>query len=219
MLASDQIAIQLAAGRAMAQIGGKEAHPAVAFLVSKMKGASETDLYNTMVYLALLGPDAAEAIPAVQNSGLVNPIIPAATVWAIKADSYPCQTSGFIADLSAFGSFDFAAKTYEAYMRELGERLRPLASSLAQSIMDGTASEIPTWGYKLLACAPNESTSKLTAYLGDTNIAVRERAAVAIGYMGPARLPAKDQVAGALNKAATEPERRLLQWCLRRISS
>jgi hypothetical protein len=50
---------------------------------------------------------------------------------------------------------------YEAYIRELGERLRPLALSLVQKLVEGTAGDVPTWGYKLLACAPEESISKL----------------------------------------------------------
>jgi hypothetical protein len=108
---------------------------------------------------------------------------------------------------------------YEAYIRELGERLRPLALSLVQKILDGTAGDIPPWGYKLLNCAPDESVSKLSAGLTDNSIVLRERAAVALGYMGTAAFPAKDRVSRALDKAATEQERHLLEWCLREITS
>jgi hypothetical protein len=37
--------------------------------------------------------------------------------------------------------------------------------------------------------------------------------------MGAAAFPAKDQVSRALDKAATEQERHLLEWCLREITS
>jgi hypothetical protein len=229
MLSSDQTAIQWAAVRAMAQIGGKEAHPAVDFIVGKMRGETEINLYNMMIYLALLGPDAADAIPAAQNSGLAQPVIPSATVWAMKADSFPWQSSGGMRGFGGgfggpggggFGSgLDINTTMYEAYIRELGERLRPLALKLAQKIVNGTAGDTPTWGYKLLNCAPDESVSMLSACLSNTNIAVRERATAAIGNMGAAAFPAKDQVSRALDKAATEQERHLLEWCLREITS
>jgi HEAT repeat protein len=225
MLSSDQTAIQWAAVRAMAQIGGKEAHPAVSFIVANMRGATEINLYNMMIYLALLGPDAADAIPAAQNSGLANPVIPSATVWAMRADSFPWQSSGGMRGFGGPGGgmggagLDLNTTMYEAYIRELGERLRPLALKLAQKIVDGTAGDIPTWGYKLLDCAADESVSKLAPCLTDSNAAVRERAASAIGHMGSAAFPAKDQVSQALGKAATEQERHLLEWCLREINS
>ena len=230
MLSSDQTAIQWAAARAMAQIGGKEAHPAVDFIVGKMRGATEINLYNMMIYLALLGPDAADAIPAAQNSGLAQPVIPSATVWAMKADSYPWQSNGGMRGFGGgFGGpggggpggagLDINTTMYEAYIRELSGRLRPLALKLAQQIADGTAGDIPTWGYKLLNCAPDESVSRLTACLTDSSAAVRERAVVALGSMGAAAFPAKDQVSRALAKAPTEQERHLLEWCLREITS
>ena len=220
----------------MAQIGGKEAHPAVDFIVGKLQGATEINLYNMMIYLALLGPDAADAIPAAQNTGLPQPIIPSATVWAMKADRFPWE-SDTQAGMRGFGGrggpgrggpggggpggpgLDLYTTMYEAYIRELGERLRPLALSLAQKIVDGTAGDVPTWGYKLLNCAPDECIGRLSASLSNGNAALRERAAVALGYMGAAAFPAKDQVTQARDKAATEQERRLLEWCLREISS
>jgi HEAT repeat protein len=235
MLSSGQTAIQWAALRAMAQIGGKESHPAVDFIVGKLHGASEINLYNMMIYLALLGPDAADAIPAAQNTGLAQPIIPSATIWAMKADRFPWESDaqGGMRDFGGRGGpggggpggggpggpgLDLYTTMYEAYIRELGERLRPLALVLAQKIVDGTAGDVPTWGYKLLNCAPDDSVSKLSACLSDSNIVVRERAAVALGYMGTAAFAAKDRVSQARDKAATEQERHLLEWCLREIA-
>jgi len=46
---------------------------------------------------------------------------------------------------------------------------------------------------------------------------MRERAAVALGYLGPAASGAKEQVVAALSKASSEREKRLLEWCLREI--
>jgi hypothetical protein len=46
---------------------------------------------------------------------------------------------------------------------------------------------------------------------------MRERAAVALGYMGPAAAAARPQVSQALDTSQDERERRLLQWCLRQI--
>jgi hypothetical protein len=236
MLSSDQTAIQWAAVRGLAQIGGKESHPAVDFIVGKMRGATEINLYNMMIYLALLGPDAADAIPAAQNSGLAQPIIPSATIWAMQADRFPWESNAR-SGLRGFGGrggpggggsggggpggagLDLYTTMYEAYIRELGERLRPLALSLAQKIVDGTAGDVPTWGYKLLNCAPDESISKLSACLSDSSIVIRERAAVALGYMGAAAFPAKGRVSQAVDKASTEQERHLLEWCLREITS
>ena len=61
MLASDNSAVAWAAVRAMAQIGGPEAHPAVDFMVKAMPTATEVQGYDMMIYLSLLGPMAQDA--------------------------------------------------------------------------------------------------------------------------------------------------------------
>ena len=116
-------------------------------------------------------------------------------------------------------AFDLYTTMYEAYIRELGGRLRPLALKLVQQIMDGTDNNVPTWGYKLLDCAPDECMKKLSACLTDTNLVVRERATVALGYMGEVAFAAKDQISHAIEKAETEQERHLLEWCLDAVSN
>ena len=63
MLSSNQPAIRWAAVRAMSQIGGEEAHPAVDFMVRALRSATEVEGYNMMIYLALLGPVAKDAAP------------------------------------------------------------------------------------------------------------------------------------------------------------
>jgi len=112
------------------------------------------------------------------------------------------------------GMFD---SLLEAFVQELGERLRPAAQLLARKIMDGTAGDVPEWGYQILTCAPDESVKILVPYLADANMVMRERATVALGYMGPNASPAKDQVSVAMAKVASEREGRLMKWCLREI--
>jgi len=227
MLGADQPAVaRMAAVRAMSQIGGPEAHPAVDFIIQALPDADEISAYNMEIYLSLLGPIATDAIPASQSAKLANPVLPTATLWAIKADRLPWQATGN-GGRGGFGGlggpgggmgFDLFSTMYVAYFRELGERLRPVALMLLKQIQDGTASNTPEWGYKLLACAPAESIAQLSAALASDDLATRERAAVAFGYMGAAALPAQARLQAALDKAPTEREKRLLEWALRETS-
>lgn len=237
MLSSSDEPVQWAALRAMAQIGGKESHPAVEFIKKQMPGATEIKSYNMMIYLSLIGPDASDAIATAQSANIRHPVLPSATVWAIRANSFPWEASGGMRGGGRGGpggggpggggfgggpggaGLDLNTTMYEAYIRELGVRLQPMAVSLAQKIVEGTANNVPVWGYKLLACAPEESVSKLSACLTDNQLGVRERATVALGYMGSPAVAATNQVSRAMEKAETEQERLLLGWCLREISN
>jgi hypothetical protein len=225
----------------MAQIGGKESHPAVNYIKQRISNATEINAYNMLIYLSLIGPDAADAMSALQNVRSVrHPVLPSATAWAIRANSFPWEAGGGgmrggggRGGPGGFGGggpggpggggpggagLDLYSTMYEAYIRELGERLRPLALTLAQRIVEGNDSNVPTWGYQLLACAPDETVGTLSACLSDSKLLVRERATVALGYMGPAALSAKEQIARALDKPETEQEQRLLEWSLREVS-
>ncbi len=73
MLSSDQPAVRWAAVRAMSQIGGDEAHPAVDFMVRAMRNATEVEGYNMMIYFSLLGPVAKDAIPTIRRRGSRTP--------------------------------------------------------------------------------------------------------------------------------------------------
>jgi hypothetical protein len=55
--------------------------------------------------------------------------------------------------------------------------------------------------------------------LASDNLATREGATVAIGYMGNAAFPAQAKLQAALDKAPTEREKRLVEWALREISA
>jgi hypothetical protein len=234
MLSSEQAATRWAALRAMVQIGGPEAHPAVDFILLAMPKASEIEAYNMAIYLALLGPEAADALPSLQSIPVKNPFLSVLVRWAIECDkSLPWPTAD--GDMGGFGMWgmmmggggsglgggisDVTVRGFCAAMvDELGERLRPAAKLLAQKIMDGTAGNVPDWGYQILAQVPDESIKILVPYIADANMVMRERAMVALGFMGPAASPAKDQVTAAVEKASSEREGRLMKWCLREIS-
>jgi HEAT repeat protein len=227
MLADNQpMAVRLAAVRAMAQIGGPESHPAVDFIIKTLPSMDEIGEYNTEIYLSMLGPIATDAIPVSQRTKLANPVLPTATLWAIKADSLPWQMQG--GGRGGFGGAmgggmggglggDLFSTMYSAYFRELGERLRPVALILLKQMQEGADKNTPDWGYKLLACAPEESIVQLTAALTSDNLATREKAAVVLGYMGAAAAPAQPKLRAAIDKAPTEREKRLEEWALHEI--
>ncbi len=210
LLTADSIAERWAGIRAMSQIGGEDAGPAVKFMIRELPKASEIDGYNMMIYLSLLGPVAKDAIPAVRTSRVRNPILRQTTTWAI-------DPSSDLPGAGPFGNAEFARYIMEAYVHELGDHLKPTAVTLAKKIMAGTAGDVPTWGYKLLARFPEETLAILTPGLGDKELAMRERATVALGYMGRVAVAAKPQVTKALETAKDEREQRLLKWCLREI--
>jgi hypothetical protein len=212
MLAADDAATRWTAVRAMAQIGGPEAYPAVQFMIRALPQATEVEAYNMFIYLALLGPVAADALPAIRNSRVrLNPNLPRAAEWAIAPErTFPWLDGSGMADGPG-------ALIYRSLVRELGARLRPIAGVLARRIMNGTAGNVPLWGYEILACGPEDALAVLVPHLQSNDLIARERAAVALGYMGPAAAPAATQVQAAVAKAANERERRLLQWCLREI--
>ena len=102
-------------------------------------------------------------------------------------------------------------------MHELGDRLEPQARALVKMIVAGTAGDVPEWAYKMLARFPEQSLAVLTPCLKDKELTKRERAAVALGYMGRAAAAARPRVTLALKGAHDEREQRLLKWCHREI--
>lgn len=206
LLSADDPARRWAAVRAMAQIGGPEAAPAVDFMIRELPGASQLNCYNMMIYLSLLGPVAKPAIETVQKAHLKNPFLRQTTVWAIQPGEELPGTGG--------GPFVYI---FEAYVQELGDHLKPTARALAVRIASGQATNVPAWGYKLLARFPEQSLAALTPGLKSDERAMREGVAVALGFMGSAAAPAHALVSEALASAQDEREQRLLQWCLRQI--
>jgi HEAT repeat protein len=210
LLSSQAAAERWAAVRAMSQIGGPDAAPAVQFMIRELPRAPEVDGYNMLIYLSLLGPVAKEALPAVRTCRVKNPVLRQTTAWAIDpGEELPW--------LGPMGSMSFAQYIMEAYVQEVGDQLKPVARSLAKKILAGKAGKVPGWGYKLLARHADDALAVLTPALSDRERAVRERAAVALGSMGRAARAAKPQVTQALAAAPEEREQRLLQWCLEEL--
>ena len=231
MLSSDQANVRWAAVRSMAQIGGPDAHPAVDFMIKAFPSATEVEGYNMMIYLSLLGPVAKDALPTIRNTRIKNPVLPSATQWAIAPDQGFPWLGGNGGGPGGFGrggggpggggpggGGDIFTLVFDAYAQELGPRLNSAAKVLAQKIMEGSAGNVPEYGYKILASGAHESVNVLAPHLTDGDPAMRERATVALGNMGPAAAPAKGQVEAAISKASTERERKLLEWCLREIN-
>ncbi len=48
-----------------------------------------------------------------------------------------------------------------------------------------------------MACTPDEAINALVPRLADDNIVMRERATVALGYVGPAAAPARERLTAA----------------------
>ena len=230
MLKSDQKAVQWAAVRGMSQIGGRGAHPAVEYMIKVIQSGTATEVegYNMMIYFSMLGPAARDAIPALQNFAIKNPFLPTTTYWAINPTYFPWAAGG--GDMG-FGGRGWRARggrggggmggmmdfMYAAYVKELGPRLAALSPVLAKGIMDDSAGDVPVWGYGLLDAAPEQSLAILVPWLKNADLTLRERAAVAIGYMGEDGEGATDAVKAALAATANEKEKKLLEWTLRQI--
>jgi HEAT repeat protein len=209
MLESSSSDERWAAVRAMSQIGGEEAKPAVEFIIREIPHVRELEGYHLMFYLALLGPVAKEALPVLNRSRIINPFLRQLTAWAIEP-STDFRAAGFMGGPAEW--------IFDSYVTELGERLRPVAKDLAMQIMDGSTRDVPACGYKLLARFPDDTIPIFQTGLRAKDLVLRERAAVALGYMGSGAGTAQESVRLALAAAAGEKEQRLLKWCLREIA-
>ena len=148
----------------------------------------------------------------------MNPFLRNTTLWAIEPDKgLPwLNRGGFGMMMPPGGEMDPERYIYESFVHELGDHLKPAAVALAKKIMDGSAGNVPAWGYKMLVRFPEETLPLLTPGLESKELVIRERAVVALGNMGTAATPAKAKVAKALS-AAGEKEQLLLKWCLGEI--
>jgi hypothetical protein len=213
MLTSDQLSVRLAALRGMAQIGGKEALPAVDYIVREISTATEVDAYNMVEYLALLGPIASEPALKIKSIPIPNFPVIAAANWAMNApNAFPWEGG------SAENIGDLGGSVYAALVVELGERIKPCALALASKLMDNTAGNVPDWGYKILNAAPEESLATIAPHLADPDKVHRERAAVILARMGPPAAPARARLQAAIAVATDPREKNLLTWSLREIT-
>jgi hypothetical protein len=213
MLLSDQLSVRLAALRGMAQIGGKEALPAVEYIVREISTATEVDAYNMVEYLALLGPIASEPALKIKTIPIPNAPVIAAANWAMNApNAFPWEGGA----TEGFG--DLGSSIYAALVVELGERIKPCALALAPKLMDNSAGNVPDWGYKILNAAPEESIATIAPHLADSAKVHRERAAVILARMGPPAAPARPRLQAAITAATDPREKNLLTWSLREIT-
>jgi hypothetical protein len=164
-------------------------------------------------YLALLGPVASEPASRIRTVPMPNPAVMQAANWAMNAPT-GLPWLGGNTDMVEIGGSVFAGA-----VAALGERLRPCALALAPRVMDGTAGRVPDWGYRILNAAAEESIKTLAPHLKDGDKVMRERAAVALGRMGPGAAGARAEVEAALAAAKDEREKNLLAWCLHEISA
>jgi hypothetical protein len=112
---------------------------------------------------------------------------------------------------------DIGSLIYQDLVRELGQRLAPASPVLARKIMDGSAGDVPTWGYDILLAYPAAALDVLTPYLTRDDLNLRERAAVAIGHMKSAAAPARTRLQAALSSARNDHEKRLIGWAIRQL--
>ena len=66
-------------------------------------------------------------------------------------------------------------------------------------------------------CDTQRSLARLIPLLADNELQNRERAVVALGYMGSTAAAAKAELTAALNKSTNEQEKRLIEWSVREI--
>lgn len=216
LLKSEQANIRWAACRAMAQIGGDDARPAVDFMIAELRNPTEFDGYNMMIYLGLLGPVARDALPVMENLRIKNQPLRMIAMWAIEPDQrFPWLSNDRGAMMMR--DADFARFIFESFLRETAAGFRPASAALAKRIAEGTAGDMPIWGYHVMARFPDDALPTLMPLLADGDVAKRERAAVALGYMGTSAAPAREQISAAIRKAASEREQRLLRWTLRKV--
>jgi len=208
-LQSDAATVRWAACRAMCQIGGEDAAPAVKFMIRELPNATEIDGYNMLIYLSLLGPVAKEAIPAIRSSRVRNPVLRQIVVWTIDPGTELPQLGGFGGEIGTL--------IIEGYIEDAGDHVKPAALTLLKKIIAGKAGDVPSWAYKLLAHFRDDCLAVLLPALADTDRATRQRAVVTLGYIGHAAAPAKSKVEEALKKVEDEREERLLKWCLHEI--
>jgi len=214
MLQSDQTEVRLAALRGMSQIGGKESLPAAEYIASHIADVAEIDAYNMVEYLALMGPIASGPAARIRTVPMPNYAVSQAANWAMNAPSGIPWLGGGSDMLGSIGD-----SVYAGFVAALGERLRPCALALAPRVIKGTAGSVPDWGYRILNAAPEESIRTIAPHLKDTDKTVRERAAVALGRMGPGAAGAKTQVEAAMAQAQDTREKNLLAWCLHAITA
>jgi HEAT repeat protein len=217
LLTATSTPVQWAGVRAMCQIGGPDSGPVVDYIIRQLQNFTEWDGYNMMVYLCLLGPDAEKVLPILDSTRIKNSALRLCALWLIKPErGFPWQFSGQIT--VQVGERDWQRWVFENCVVELGDRLKPHARTLAEKVIAGTAGTVPTWGYRLLVHHPDVALPILLEALKAPDTVQRQRAIVALGYMGNSALPARAALEAG-RATAEGSEARLIAWCLKEIGA
>jgi HEAT repeat protein len=170
---------QWTAARAMVLIGGEGARPAVPFLAKRLEKAPRgRELYQLTWLLGLMGPLAKDTIPALQDAQRRDNELAAMAIWAIAPEEiYPWQI-GYHWDRPC------DLWLIADYIDRMGDRATPAAAALARRVLEGTAGNIPSWGYHLLAARPDAARPILEKGLAGQDPQVRRRARIALDAMG-----------------------------------
>jgi hypothetical protein len=221
LLKSPNEATQWAAARGLVQIGGPDADPVIDFLIKKLEVSRDNDAYNIMMYFVVLGPDGKRALPSLQRLKERDAFRYMMAVWSMDPENtFPWDTDAMPKLVTVLLlNQDIIRQNFEAIIREIGDRARPAARSLAQKTIEGTSGfmgNVPGWGYQLLVDFPDEALPILEKGLKEKDPIRQQGALMAIGHMGVAAKSLKDQV-NPLTRAENESTRQLAQWCVKQI--
>ncbi len=199
--------------RAMSQIGGPEARPAVRFMMEHLQAGQFTEPqgYNMMVYLGQIGPDAKEAVSLLQNLNIKNRMLRPCALWAIEPETlFPWI--GIESALTAT-RFEYPRMIFVNFLDELGERFRPASAALARRIVAGTAGNVPPYAYRVFVRFPDEALPVLMGALESENVEVRARAVTALGHMKNTAEPAREKLKELVQRGDVV-ERVFVEWCI-----
>lgn len=187
LLQSNEADVQWAGARAMVLIGGKEAKPVVPFLIARLEKAPRgRELYQLTWLLGLLGPVADKAVPELEAARFRDNELATMAIWAIRPrERFPWQL-GYWADR------DCDLWLFADYIDRMGpERTKGAALDLMESLVNGRAGRVPSWGYHLLAARAEVVVPALLEVLKDGPASKKGRAVKLLANLGPAAISAK----------------------------
>ncbi len=192
LLQSNEADVQWAGARAMVLIGGKDAKPVVPFLIARLvKAPRGRELYQLTWLLGLLGPVADEAVPELEAARFRDNELATMAIWAIRPrEKFPWQL-GYWADR------DCDLWLFADYIDRMGpERTKDPALDLMESLVNGRAGRVPSWGYYLLAARAEVVVPALMEVLKDGSVSKKGRAVKLLATLGPAAISAKPMLEG-----------------------
>ena len=221
LLKSKDETTQWAAVRGMVQIGGPDVQPAIDFMIKKLENANEKEAYNIMMYFVVLGPDGKHALPDLKRLREKDVFRYILAVWSMDPEnSFPWDTEGMPKVVTTFLlNQDIIRQNFESIIREMGDRAKPAARSLAKKAIEGTSGfmgNVPGWGYQLLVDFPEEALPILEKGLHVKDPVQQQGALMAVGHMGSSAGRLRDQVQ-ILTTSNNETTRQLADWCVKQL--